>query len=48
MKKNWKTTFFGFSTIVTGIACIIKGNVLEGLTAISAGFGLGVAKDHNN
>lgn len=43
--RNWKTTFFGFTTILSGIALILKGHTIEGLTAITSGLGLGVAKD---
>lgn len=43
--KNWKTTFFGIASVISGIALIVKGNVIEGVTAISAGLGLHVAKD---
>jgi drug/metabolite transporter (DMT)-like permease len=47
MKKprNWKTTFFGIATIFSGVALIIKGQLVEGITAITAGLGLGAAKD---
>jgi hypothetical protein len=37
--RNWKTTFF------SGVALIIKGQLVEGITAITTGLGLGVAKD---
>jgi hypothetical protein len=43
--RNWKTTFFGLTTVLSGIALIIKGHTIEGITAISTGLGLGVAKD---
>jgi hypothetical protein len=43
--RNWKTTFFGFTTLLSGIALILKGHTIEGLTAITSGLGLGVAKD---
>lgn len=43
--RNWKTTFFGLTTVLSGIALIIKGHTIEGLTAITSGLGLGVAKD---
>lgn len=46
--KNWKTTFFGIASVISGVALIMKGQMIEGITAISAGLGLGVAKDHNN
>ena len=45
--KNWKTTFFGIASIISGVALIMKGQTIEGLTAITAGLGLGAAKDHN-
>lgn len=45
--KNWKTTFFGLASIISGVALIMKGQTIEGLTAITAGLGLGAAKDHN-
>lgn len=45
--KNWKTTFLGISTIIGGVAMIIKGQVAEGVTAIFAGIGLGAAKDYD-
>ena len=45
--KNWKTTFFGLASIISGVALIMKGNTIEGITAITTGLGLGVAKDHN-
>jgi hypothetical protein len=43
--KNWKTTFFGFATIIGGVAAVLKGDVVSGITAIGAGLGLGAAKD---
>jgi drug/metabolite transporter (DMT)-like permease len=43
--RNWKTTFFGIATIFSGVALIIKGQLVEGITAITTGLGLGVAKD---
>jgi len=43
--KNWKTTFFGFATIVGGIAAILKGDLVTGITTIGAGLGLAAAKD---
>lgn len=45
--RNWKTTFFGLTTVLSGIALIIKGHTIEGITAISTGLGLGVAKDYD-
>jgi hypothetical protein len=46
--KNWKTTFFGIASVISGVAMILKGNQIEGFTAIATGLGLGMAKDHNN
>lgn len=43
--RNWKTTFFGFATIIGGIAACIKGDWTTGIAAITGGLGLGVAKD---
>jgi hypothetical protein len=49
MKKlNWKTSFFGITAILGGIAAILKGNTVEGVTVILSGMGLISAKDHNN
>lgn len=45
--KNWKTTFFGIVTVLSGVALVLKGNYIEGVTAISTGLGLGVAKDYD-
>jgi len=45
--KNWKTTFFGLASVISGVALIMKGQLIEGVTAITAGLGLGVAKDHD-
>jgi len=45
--KNWKTTFFGISSVISGIALILKGHTIEGITAISTGLGLNLAKDHD-
>lgn len=48
MKKSWKTTFFGISTIIGGVAMIItKGALMEGVTAITTGIGIVFAKDFN-
>ena len=46
--KNWKTTFFGFASVVSGIALIFKGHLVEGISAITTGIGLKFAKDYNN
>ena len=45
--KNWKTTFFGLASVISGVALILKGQMIEGLTAITAGLGVGAAKDHD-
>jgi hypothetical protein len=45
--KNWKTTFFGFSAVLSGIAMIIKGQPAEGIAAILSGLGLAAAKDYD-
>ena len=47
MKKNWKTSVFGITTILSGIATIIKGDVQTGVTLIVSGAGLIFAKDHD-
>jgi hypothetical protein len=46
--KNWKTTLFGFSTILSGIVLIIKHQASEGIINIITGLGLSFAKDHNS
>jgi len=43
--RNWKTTFFGFTTILSGIAMVVKGQPAEGIAAILSGLGLASAKD---
>jgi hypothetical protein len=43
--KNWKTTFFGITTVLSGVALILQGSLVEGIAAITTGLGLGVAKD---
>ena len=48
MRKNWKTTLFGISSIITGIATIIKGDIQNGIAIIVTGAGLVLAKDHDN
>lgn len=50
MKKfiqNWKTSFFGITSILSGAALIFKGQLSEGVTAVLTGLGLVVAKDHD-
>jgi hypothetical protein len=46
--KNWKTTFFGIASVISGLALVLKGQLVEGITAITAGLGLGAAKDYDN
>ncbi len=46
--RNWKTTFFGFASLISGVALILKGQLVEGVTAISTAFGLVVAKDYDS
>jgi hypothetical protein len=46
--KNWKTTFFGIASVISGVALILKGNIIEGVTAITTGLGLSVSKDFDN
>ncbi len=43
--KNWKTTFFGLVSVLSGVALVLQGDYAAGVTAISTGLGLGVAKD---
>lgn len=45
--KNWKTTFFGITTVLSGVALIIKGQPAEGIATVLAGLGLAVARDHD-
>lgn len=45
--KNWKTSFFGFASVITGVALCLKGNLIEGISTISTGLGLQLAKDHD-
>jgi hypothetical protein len=47
MFKNWKTSLAGFGAIITGIATILKGDVVSGVTAVISGFGLIGAKDYD-
>jgi len=47
MFKNWKTSLAGLGAIVTGIATILKGDVVGGVTAVITGFGLVGAKDYD-
>jgi hypothetical protein len=48
MFKNWKTSLFGFGAIITGIAQIVKGDTVTGISAIISGIGLFHAKDASN
>lgn len=45
--KNWKTSFFGISAIISGVALFIKGDSSAALASIASGIGLIFAKDHN-
>ena len=45
--KNWKTSLFGITGILTGVAMIVKGDLVGGVTTILTGFGLVAAKDHD-
>jgi hypothetical protein len=47
MFKNWKTSLAGLGAIITGVASIVTGNVVEGVTAIITGVGLVTAKDYD-
>jgi hypothetical protein len=48
MFKNWRTTLFGASSVITGIALIVKGDLTNGIAAILCGLGLAASKDANN
>jgi len=48
MLKNWRTSLFGLGAVITGIATILHGDVVTGITAIISGLGLFAAKDANN
>jgi len=45
MFKNWKTSLSGLGAIITGVAVVLKGDVVGGVTAIITGVGLLTAKD---
>jgi len=45
MFKNWKTSLFGLGALITGIATIVAGDIVSGVTAILTGLGLIAAKD---
>lgn len=46
--KNWKTTFLGISTVIGGVAMIVKGQTVEGVTMVLAGITGIFSKDHDN
>lgn len=45
MFKNWKTSLAGLGAVLTGIATIVKGDVVTGVSAVITGIGLVGAKD---
>ena len=45
--KNWKTSFFGISAIISGVGLMLKHSFNEGVTAIITGVGLLFSKDHD-
>jgi hypothetical protein len=47
MKKNWKTSFLGIGTIVSGIAQFVAGNQAEAIGLIMSGIGLLFSKDYD-
>jgi hypothetical protein len=47
MLKNWKTTLAGLGAIITGIATIVKGDIVSGVSAVITGIGLVGAKDYD-
>jgi hypothetical protein len=47
MFKNWKTTLAGLGGIITGIALVVKGDIVGGISAVVTGVGLVAAKDSN-
>lgn len=47
MFKNWKTTLSGLGAVITGVATIVKGDVITGVSVIITGLGLVSAKDYN-
>jgi len=47
MFKNWKTSLAGLGAVITGIATIVKGDLIGGITAIITGVGLVGAKDYD-
>lgn len=47
MFKNWKTSLAGLGAIVTGIATVLKGDIVGGVTSVITGVGLIGAKDYD-
>lgn len=47
MFKNWKTTLAGIGAVITGVATVVKGDIVGGVSAIIAGVGLFGAKDYD-
>ena len=47
MLKNWKTTLAGLGAIITGVATIVKGDIVGGVSAVITGIGLIGAKDYD-
>lgn len=47
MFKNWKTSLAGLGAIVSGIATVLKGDIVGGVTAVITGVGLIGAKDYD-
>lgn len=47
MFKNWKTTLSGLGAVITGVATIVKGDVVTGVSVIITGLGLVSAKDYD-
>jgi hypothetical protein len=47
IRKNWKTTIVGISTIFSGVASIVKGDLHTGCSLIVSGVGFLFAKDYD-
>ena len=47
MFKNWKTTLAGLGAVLTGVATVVKGDIVGGVSDIIAGVGLFGAKDYD-
>ena len=47
MFKNWKTSLAGLGAVITGIATIVKGDIVGGVSAIITGVGLVGAKEYD-